>query len=95
MKNYGESSSEKDPVESSSEEEAFYRGQGYSPQIAKTRESGKETAGKINLVESKHDRRATRLAAVARELRKIGYIVVETSSKRGLLVMQHPDEPCL
>ena len=44
-----------------------------------------------NLVESKHDRRAARLRAVARELRKIGYIVMENSTGTGLVIIERGD----
>ena len=41
-----------------------------------------------DLVESKHDRRAAGLRAVARELRKIGYIVMENGRGDGLVVIE-------
>ena len=41
-----------------------------------------------NLAETKHGRRAARLRAVARELRKIGYIVMENWSGTGLVVIE-------
>ena len=50
-----------------------------------------------DLVQANKDRRAARLKAVARELRKIGYIVMENSSGTGLVIiergMQGTDPP--
>jgi hypothetical protein len=47
---------------------------------------------KPNLAEQKNGRRAMRLQAVARELRKIGYVVMVNASKTGLVVIQRADD---
>ena len=66
----------------------------YHPRIKQFYEnylSGHEPR-RSDLAESKHGRRATRLKAVARELRKIGYIVIENSSGSGLVVIAREEK---
>lgn len=52
-----------------------------------------KSASTNNLAETKNGRRAARLRAVARELRKIGYIVIANHTGTGLVVIAREKEP--
>lgn len=83
---YGIKNTEKNPEQSSAEEKALGGRQGHFTEIVEASQSCEETFEQI-IGHPQIGRRAARLEAVARELRKIGYIVMVNSTKSGMVVI--------